>query len=133
MPNNFTFSHHPGSLHIPLKELSLPAEATISPKWPRVRKKWLQEHPNCAICGTNISLNVHHIKPFHLFPELELDPNNFITLCEGKVHTCHYVYAHMYNWEMFNPTIKEDAVIWSQKFADARAVLANEQTKKQYE
>ena len=27
-------------------------------------------------------LNVHHVKPFHLYPQLELDENNLITVEE---------------------------------------------------
>ncbi len=46
----------------------------------------------CKFCGRyrkvgdRVVLNVHHIKPFALFPELRFDENNCITLCVE----CHY-------------------------------------------
>ncbi len=52
-----------------------------SSKWPAVREEWILEHPTCAACGAERDLHVHHIKPFHLHPELELDRGNLITLC----------------------------------------------------
>ena len=55
-----------------------------SAEWPKVRNAYLKEHPACELCGSTHKLNIHHRKPFHLHPELELDPKNFITLCEGK-------------------------------------------------
>ena len=50
-----------------------------SPKWPHVEKLHLKLEPTCAACGSSKKLNVHHKKPFHLFPESELDLNNLIT------------------------------------------------------
>ena len=49
-----------------------------SPKWPGVEKLHLKFHPVCEACGSDKKLNVHHKKPFHLFPQLELDMNNLI-------------------------------------------------------
>ena len=39
---------------------------------------------------------MHHIKPFHLYPQLELDPNNLITLCRSKYwrFDCHLAVGH---------------------------------------
>ena len=54
----------------------------LSPRsagWAKVEKDFLAKNPICAICSTNKKLNVHHKKPFHLHPELELDVNNLIT------------------------------------------------------
>lgn len=53
-----------------------------SPQWERVRKQHLKNNPACAACGKTDSVQVHHIRPFHLFPELELVSSNLITLCE---------------------------------------------------
>lgn len=55
-----------------------------SPKWDKVRDEHIRLNPCCAVCGSRINVQVHHKKPFHLFPELELDPNNLVSLCEGK-------------------------------------------------
>ena len=54
--------------------------AKRSSKWGSLEKKILSEHPVCEVCGTNKHLQVHHIKPFHLYPELELDENNLIVV-----------------------------------------------------
>jgi hypothetical protein len=64
-----------------------------SSHWPTVEKQFLKEHPTCAACGGKKRLNVHHIRAFHLFPELELDPNNLITLCMSKLE-CHLKLGH---------------------------------------
>lgn len=80
-----------------------------STRWPTVRAKYLKVWNTCAACGSKDKLEVHHVKPFHLFPELELDPTNFITLCEKSGHDCHFVFGHNYNWKCWNPDVKEDA------------------------
>ena len=57
-----------------------------SPRWDNVRNQHLKNNPACVACGRTERLQVHHIRPFHLFPELELDPSNLITLCEMFVN-----------------------------------------------
>lgn len=83
-----------------------------SPKWPSVRKAWLKIHPACAACGTTTNLEVHHIAPFFLRPDLELNPNgdNLITLCETGGN-CHLFVGHLKNFKSFNSTVREDAKI----------------------
>ena len=78
-----------------------------SPKWPHVQKLHLKLEPSCASCGTTKKLNVHHKKPFHLFPELELDLHNLITLCMEK--ECHIKIGHGDNFKDYNPDVAEDA------------------------
>jgi hypothetical protein len=77
-----------------------------SPHWPIVEKTFLSQHPVCEVCGTKNKLNVHHKKPFHLFPELELDPNNLITLCMEK--QCHILIGHGDNFKDYNPNVESD-------------------------
>ena len=55
--------------------------------WPTVRKHWLEIHPSCAACGGLDHTQVHHIQPFHLNPELELEPTNFIKTSGNKIKT----------------------------------------------
>lgn len=88
-----------------------------SGKWSTVRGRHLMSNPCCAVCGGTKKLQVHHKKPFHLQPELELDPGNLITLCEvdrGGVN-CHLFVGHLGNFKAFNPTVAEDATAWRQK------------------
>jgi hypothetical protein len=79
-----------------------------SPKWPHVEKLHLKLEPACACCGSTKHLQVHHKKPFHLFPELELDLNNLITLCEDEKE-CHLKVGHGGNFKDYNPNVATDA------------------------
>ena len=85
-----------------------------SSEWARVRREFIKKHPECAACGSHLlpNLQVHHRKPFHLFPELELDESNLIVLCEdGKGSTnCHFVFGHcMSDWKCYNENVERDA------------------------
>lgn len=84
-----------------------------SSKWPAVRKKWLKEkQPECQVCDRKTKLEVHHIIPFHIKPELELDTNNFITLCENPSCFCHYVVGHCaLSWLRYDPDVVTNATI----------------------
>lgn len=89
----------------------LPPEAKRSKDWPKVRAQHLKDNPSCAACGELKTLEVHHIKPFHLHPELELDPNNLITLCETASNgiVCHQNIGHNGNYKDVNEDVVEDA------------------------
>lgn len=79
-----------------------------SPKWPGVEQAFLKMHKTCAACGTTTRLQVHHVQPYHLFPELELDPNNLIALCMGP-NECHLKIGHGDNFRSFNKNVLQDA------------------------
>jgi len=57
------------------------SEGDRSSRWTEVRNNFVKKHPVCEACGTSAALNVHHVEPFHVRPELELDESNLITLC----------------------------------------------------
>jgi 5-methylcytosine-specific restriction endonuclease McrA len=80
-----------------------------SSKWSSVRKKFLESNNVCAACGCVDHLQVHHKEPFHLHPEKELDPTNFITLCEDGEDHCHLKIGHLGDWKSFNPNVVKDA------------------------
>jgi len=82
--------------------------AKRSSHWPTVEKHFREGHSTCAACGSKKRLNVHHIRPFHMFPELELDPTNLITLCMSTTE-CHFRLGHLSNWHAYNGNIREDA------------------------
>ena len=82
-----------------------------SPKWSKVRKSFLKTHDRCAICGKLKNLQVHHKKPVHLFPHLELDKNNLITLCSRH----HFIFGHLENWRKFNEDIIYDVKFWRKR------------------
>ncbi len=83
--------------------------ARRSARWPVVRAEWLRDHPVCAACGGSEHLNVHHIQPYHLFPERELDLHNLVTLCERPTWNCHLIVGHCGNWRDYRRDVLESA------------------------
>lgn len=74
-----------------------------SSRWAGVRARFLTSK-RCACCRRQSNLNAHHVKPFHLFPELELDENNLIPLCEGGPWNCHFLCGHAgRTWKHYSP------------------------------
>ena len=93
-----------------------PCEHKRSSKWPAVRKAFLKKNPTCAVCNRKKKVEAHHRHPFHLKPELELDENNLIALCEGnKSINCHLMIGHLGNYKSFNETVEEDAKLLNAK------------------
>lgn len=76
-----------------------------SPRWPAARKAHLKRFPTCAATGMASDLDVHHIRPFHEHPELELDPDNLITL----TRTAHFCLGHFCDWRLSDPDIRQHA------------------------
>lgn len=90
-----------------------------SSKWPAVRADHLRREPTCVACGSNEYLNVHHVKPFSLFPELELQntDDQLVTLCERPTRNCHLIWGHGGNFKLWNPTARRDAMQYRQLLA----------------
>lgn len=86
--------------------------ATRSPKWQQVRKKHLDKQNQCQFCGNSKNLEVHHIVPVHIKPELELDLDNLITLCDKN---CHLLIGHYMNFKSWNPSVVSDCKIMQEK------------------
>lgn len=97
----------------------VPKGSKRSDKWPAVRAAHLKQFPRCAVCQGTKKLEVHHMKPFHLHPELELDPKNLITLCENKADgvNCHLLFGHLGNFKSFNANVIPDSSSWRSKIA----------------
>lgn len=91
-----------------------------SKEWPRLRNTYLQKHPKCALCGSSKKVEVHHIKPFNLYPELELKISNLISLCENKKYgvCCHLLFGHLGNYRKINNNVIKDVKIWSRKIKE---------------
>lgn len=107
-----------GPLFASLHDFRLRIFEGRSPQWRGVRERHLEKEPVCQVCGGKKRLNVHHIKPFHLFPNLELDPANLITLCEkSKIDgiNCHFLFGHLGDWQAWNPSVRRDAAAWASK------------------
>ena len=89
-----------------------------SSKWPRVRDDAIRRHPFCAACGRIKDLEVHHIQPFHLRPDLELDPANLCVLCADP---CHLVHGHLMSWQRHNPEVVEHCRRYRDSLEKAKA------------
>lgn len=94
-----------------------PGDSKRSSHWPTLRKHVLEKNPCCAVCGGTDFLEVHHKKPFHLHPELELEEKNLIVLCEAPGHCCHLVFGHLLSWHAYNPHVEEDVKAFHDKIA----------------
>lgn len=108
-----------------------PKGAKRSPKWAALRKKHLKENPKCAHCGSLKKLEVHHLKPFHAHPELELEPKNLITLCESKERgvDCHRFVGHLGNYRLINEKTLEMVGLYQEALKLAQALgAANKKT-----
>lgn len=82
-----------------------------SPRWPALRRRWLASNPACLACGAKDGVEVHHIFPVHVAPNLELDELNLATFCRP-----HHLYlAHLGDWDSWNPTCLSDARRWLAK------------------
>jgi 5-methylcytosine-specific restriction protein A len=94
-----------------------PIGAARSSRWPTVRKKHLELHPTCEMCGGKEKAEVHHIRPFHLHPDLELDPKNLVMLCEAKKvgANCHLLFGHLGNFKSWNVEVIANAREWAAK------------------
>lgn len=92
-----------------------PGDHKRSGKWPTLRKKFLKGK-SCAVCGGKKKLEAHHIKPFHLYPEGELEISNLIALCENsKILNCHFFAGHLGSYRSYNLLVIQDAAEWNRK------------------
>lgn len=98
---------------------SIEAAHPRSPQWATVRHAHIVANPNCIVCGKggdHEELNVHHIKPYHLFPDLELEPTNLVTLCNYSLH--HLWFGHFGNFRLgYNLNVVQDAAEFIKKMA----------------
>lgn len=79
--------------------------------WFNVRKIHLDWFPACSACSSRDKLEVHHIIPFAISPELELSGDNLITLCAH----CHLVIGHLRDYKIYNDNVVRDAKEWQAK------------------
>lgn len=82
-------------------------------RWNSVRKEHIRTHSFCIACGNTSNLEAHHIKPFSQNPELELDPNNLVTLCTCSVRdkmNCHLMMGHNGSMQEHNPNVVHDSI-----------------------
>lgn len=93
--------------------------AVRSSGWSKVRAEHIRKFPYCAVCGGTKVLEIHHKVPFHLRPDLELSPENLITLCEAGTNgiVCHRAIGHLGSYQSFNKDVEKDAKTWKKKLS----------------
>ena len=95
----------------PIREFAKNHGSERSPQWNSVRKEHIRYNCECVVCGTKKGLQVHHVIPFHVMPEEELNPKNLITLCAKH----HFLFGHLNYWKSWNPNVRQDSIIWQNK------------------
>jgi hypothetical protein len=105
-----------GDIYRGKSDLLSPARSS---KWPAVRAEYLKTYGKCAVCNGTKKLEVHHKLPYHVHPELELDPSNFITLCEAGTYgiNCHLLVGHLGHYKSINRNVDIDASEWNTKLS----------------
>ena len=106
-----------------IKEITdvLQGKATLtqkrSSKWGKIRKEFLKKNSKCNVCGEKKKLEIHHIRPFNLHPELELEEHNLISLCESRKGgiVCHLAIGHLGSYRSYNKDVRLDAENWHNK------------------
>ena len=89
--------------------------AARSSRWPTVRAEHLKKCPRCVACGGSENVQVHHLRPFHLSPSLELDEHNLVSLCEKPSRNCHFHFGHSFDWKAYNEHCLEDAATFANR------------------
>jgi len=73
--------------------------------WSALSRKYREENPHCAVCGTLQNVEVHHVIPYHIDPQLELQEFNLISLCRHD----HFLFGHLGSWHSYNREVRADA------------------------
>lgn len=80
-------------------ELCLVTGERRNPNWTRLSQLWAKDHP-CVFTGqtaSEVRLVVHHIVPFHVRPDLEMDERNWLSVVEPwHLYACHA--GNYQNW-----------------------------------
>lgn len=113
-------AHHLRVVHSKLREAV--KRVARSPRWVAIERATRTAAGKCAACASTENLQVHHVEPFHLHPELELDPTNLIVLCMGP-NECHLRLRHGDNFKTWNATVRTDAVLFLTANAERRALI----------
>jgi hypothetical protein len=83
--------------------LHAPDGQSINFGWQRCRRAFLKKVGKvCVICSTKKKIQVHHILPRHIRPDLAVDHTNLIALCRD----CHFHIGHLCSYFTYNATIK---------------------------
>ena len=76
------------------------------PLWQSCRDNFVK-NKKCSVCCSDKDLEVHHKKPVHEYPELELEEKNLVVLCSR----CHFFIGHLYNYATYNDDV-DNAILY---------------------
>lgn len=110
-----------GGLFRPVdRPIDLVAGVPRHPDWPKKSRAWMAAgHGVCEVCGSKATV-VHHLWPFHFYPELEMEEWNWHAVCEGEGRSlnCHLTIGHSGTFRAFNPNFVVDAALMRQRIAE---------------
>jgi 5-methylcytosine-specific restriction endonuclease McrA len=87
--------------------LMAPDGASLNWSWQRCRKAFLKVvGKQCACCSNKKTIEVHHILPRHIRPDLAVVPTNLIALCKA----CHLRIGHLGSYFQYNAEIMDVAM-----------------------
>jgi len=96
-----------------------------SPKWAAFEKRFVRGKA-CVCCGAKGPLTGHHVIPYHVRPDLELDEANIRPVCTGV--DCHLVIGHLKDFRLWNEDFDADAAAFLQKRRRAMALRKSRKT-----
>lgn len=73
----------------------------------KAKALYLKDNKQCVLCGALDHLEVHHIIPVSVCPELACEPLNFMTLCDYGNAGCHCHFGHLGSFIKYNRYIQE--------------------------
>src|SRR5438874_1242024 len=76
------------------------------PNWKSIEESDIARVGRCQFCLSRIKLQVHHIIPVHVRPDLNSEPINLIVLCEP----CHLRFGHLGDFKRYwDPEVRSRA------------------------
>lgn len=82
--------------------LRAPDGASLNWSWQRCRRAFLKQVGKiCVCCGSIKHIQVHHILPRHIRPDLALVLTNLLALCRN----CHFHIGHLNSYFTYNAEI----------------------------
>lgn len=82
--------------------LRAPDYASLNWSWQRCRRAFLKRVGKiCVCCSSKKKIEVHHILPRHIRPDLTVDFTNLIALCKA----CHLHIGHLNSYFTYNAEV----------------------------
>lgn len=77
----------------------------------KAKRNYVQIHSECAICGSQKNIEIHHVIPVHIDLSLSCNFDNFISLCDINNSSCHRWIGHFGDFRnKWNLNIRQYAI-----------------------